>query len=122
MREYSIFENDIQIGTAIILQEGLYYKICCNYHTTKQHHHLVCCDGDEIFILGTGIPDKQAWVLNRFIPMSMLPDKHFKFVLKSTNIIQKLIPGEPVARISQIPSGKLRCCEDGYWVSGAEGD
>ena len=120
LSEYPIFENDNQIGNATFFQEGLYYKIHCYYKTNKKYHHLLCSGNHKSLILGTGIPYECNWELKRFIPINLLPDKPIKLILKSAQYMQKLTPGKPIVHISKIATGKLYCCEDGYWVVDSE--
>lgn len=120
LKQYTVFENDIPVGTVKFFQEGMFFKLCFNYQTNMKDHKLICFDNLQTVSLGTGIPEGNKWSLTRFLPAHELPQNQLKFELKANENMMKLIPGEPVVSISKIANGRLHCCEDGYWIVDAE--
>lgn len=122
MIRYPIFENKNIAGKATLEKEGLYCRLNCFFAVNKaEHYRLICCGENKILDLGRGIPKEGGWEMNRFFPWRDLPDGDFKFILEAStpsmeSARQRLVPGESVERISKLQTGKLYCCEDGYWV------
>ena len=122
MFRYSVFEKEQIVGEATLHKEGLYCRVHCEFSVEEPEQcHLICCGEEKTFDLGRGVPSGNRWEIQRFLPWYNLPEKEITFRLEKGLHInklqgQKLVPGEPVEQISKVVTGKLYCCEDGYWV------
>ena len=122
MVRYSVFEKECIAGEVTLQKEGLYCRLHCEFSVKEPEQcRLICCGDDKTFDLGCGVPNGNRWQIQRFFPWRNLPEKEFIFRLETggttkESLGQKLVPGEPVEQISKVVTGKLYCCEDGYWV------
>ena len=81
---YSILCKDHPIGTAEIIEEGLYYRFCCKC-TTKLVgiNRIMVINRSNRVDLGICVPEKNYFVLNTRIPRKHFKDKSFSFELIS---------------------------------------
>lgn len=122
LMQYPVFKGDRSVGEVTLKKEGLFCRLHCFYTVKKPERlQLICYGEKELLDLGGGIPKGDQWEIRRFFPWHNLPDGEPEFKLETgehrmKKFQQRLVPGEPVERISALTTGKLVCCDNGYWI------
>ncbi len=79
---FEIFDKETCVGKAQILQEGMYYRICCTCEITRGGiHRIVVSDGENEVDLGICVPQGDKFSLTSRIPMRFLKGENRTFVL-----------------------------------------
>lgn len=111
---YQIFENETCVGSALIQQEGLYYRISCN---CKIHangiHRIVIRDGETNFDLGICVPSGDRFTLTSRIPTKKLNINSCTFFLvkQGGSKSKREVPvqtGRPFPSIEDLESAYFR--------------
>ena len=111
---YQIFKNETCVGSAHILQEGLYYRICCNCKvSTKGIHRIVVCDDENTADLGICVPQGNEFILTSRIPVKKLNIENcsFSLVKQGNQKAKREVPvetGKPFPAIEELGSAYFR--------------
>ena len=110
---YSVTCSGIPCGKVSVRQQGLYYHIHCRCKVEREDvYRLILTSGDRQENLGILIPEGEAFVLSRKIPVKQFTEGEwfFRIVPKEIFVSGSFVPispDEPFAYISQLKDSFL---------------
>ncbi len=112
-RKYDIDYLGEKVGTASVKKEGLYLSVLCKCSFLKEGIYKIdMVSGGNTVHLGTCIPEGDAYVLQKKVPVKSLTEGNLEFRINSPcNCgVNKLIPvatDKPFPNISSLKEGRL---------------
>lgn len=113
---YPVFRDDIKVGEARIIKEGLFYNIYCQCALpTNTLCSLYAESGLKHIRLGIPVPDRKYYTLRTHVPSYQLPTEDLRFYVKlngkTMGIDCVLELGQKVACLSKLEAAYF--CKNG---------
>lgn len=107
---FDIFFNEIVMGQAEMIKEGLYYKIHCTCSLPNSGiHRIIINDGETVRDLGICVPVGDKFVLKARVPAKTIKGDKLEFHLvagKKSGI--PVAAGMPFSALDQLETARLQ--------------
>ena len=113
MRKYPLLHNDVTVGTVMVEQEGMYYRITCTCNTDDlTDHHIYAKTEKDSILLGKCAIRSDGVMLQRFIPIKKLGNGILLFNIKGAQNKEMITldPHVEFPAIAMLPNGRF-CME-----------
>ncbi len=109
---FDITMGDQVVGTASVIREGLYWKICCRCQLSGEIACQVIAIGEEEINLGLLVREKDDFCLTKRVPMKRFGDIQPCFVVKprtpkTQRSFYPIVPEEPFSYIEKLKDAFL---------------
>lgn len=119
---YPVLLENVNVGEARIIKEGLYYSISCRCNLSNDTgYRLYICNDIVEMDLGILIPEQGGYVVRTKIAAKRLPHDGFKFCVLSPGHVSSedriaINPAEPFPCLSQLEQLRLTRWLDGFYA------
>ena len=110
---YRVTLDNINVGTATVTQQGLYYRITCRCAFNEKGFYCISVQsGEHREYLGVCVPEGDSYILDKSIPIKRFPEKKLFFYAsrKKKNSDRTFIPvktGGDFSGLTELMNGKF---------------
>ena len=115
---YQLYLDNKQVGTAMVIKEGLYYRFSCVCNLPMDCiYKVMVSDGSSVVKLGVFIPENDKFRLNSRIPIKKLLGDDLYFIIEKNNvIISKVGNNVEFAHLDRLENARLKTTDGQKYI------